>query len=380
MANRSLLGLWVSGITLALVAACSTSPSDQTGTHGLPESLELLSIQDLSGIAGTPGTATKEGMEVAVEEINATGYLGSTKLQIKYEDSASNPEPGASLISRAVQAKYPLVFGSVLSTTAIAQAPIAQRGKLPTIFTQAGSDGVLVGEYIYRATPLQTTLLPLAGAYIQKQGWKKLGLMYNTNNPTAVAGAEEYQRLGSQFGYSFVDVEKTSSTQTDLTTQVSQIVAAKPDAVIIWVVAAQNVTAVTSLRQAGYTGPIIAQVGVAGGVLAPLGDKANGILWATDFTASQTNPEAVAFVTAYEKKYGKKPSNFAAEGYDAVWFAARALKKAQSTDRTAVLTALQAVAAEGFNGALGAISFDKNQEITSGFLVEHWNGEERLLS
>jgi branched-chain amino acid transport system substrate-binding protein len=118
---------------------------------------------------------------------------------------------------------------------------------------------------------------------------------------------------------------------------------------------------------------------MGGGVLKPLGKSADGIFWATDFAASQSGPGAQKFVQAYAK-YGRgTPSNFSAEGYDAVWLAARALKDAGSVDRAKVLASLVKVADAGFEGALGSVKFVDRSEIAPGVLVQ-WSGGKEVAA
>jgi branched-chain amino acid transport system substrate-binding protein len=120
---------------------------------------------------------------------------------------------------------------------------------------------------------------------------------------------------------------------------------------------------------------------MAGGVLTPLGSAANGIVYFTDYTAGLPGAVNKTFTSLYAKMYGGGlPSDYAAEGYDAVWVAARALKLADSTDRTKVLAALQSVAATGFEGAAGDITFKDRIEQGPFLLVKWENGKEVLLT
>ena len=67
------------------------------------------------------------------------------------------------------------------------------------------------------------------------------------------------------------------------------------------------------------------------------------------------------------------PNNYAAEGYDAVWFLARGIKQANSADRSAVQQGLASVAKEGFDGAMGKLTFEGNDLRVEGALAM-WTG------
>jgi hypothetical protein len=62
---------------------------------------------------------------------------------------------------------------------------------LPIIYTQAGSDGVVIGDYTYRATPLMREYYPIIKKFIQDKGYKSVGIVYTQATPTL-------QNIGSQ--------------------------------------------------------------------------------------------------------------------------------------------------------------------------------------
>jgi branched-chain amino acid transport system substrate-binding protein len=389
MHRRHVIGTTVAVVLVGLIAAAcgSNSKSSSSGTttttaassskSTLPASISLTAVQDLSGTAGVPGQEAQKGMKVAMEEINSTGFLGTSKIDIKFQDSASTPTTGASLFTQAVSGDTPLIFGSVSSGTAVAEAPVAQRGKLPTIFTQAGSPGIVdAGEYIYRATPVQSSYIDITGQYMQKKGYKKVAMLVATDIPTLTGLQKSFTDMSTKYGYTVVATEQTTSKATDLSAQLSKIAGQKPDAVVILALAGQNPTVITQLRAAGFTGAIIGQQGMGGGVLKPLGAAANGIVWATDFNAQQTSAGAQKFAKLFQASQGSTANNFAAEGYDAVWLAARAIKAAGSVSRDAVLAGLVKVSNEGFEGALGTIKFKDRDEVASGVLVTMKDGVE----
>ncbi len=361
----------------ALVASAIAAPIFAADA-GLPNPIKFLSIQDLTGLAGKPGSDTKLGMDLAVEEINKSNLLGASKIEMTYRDSATNPGQGASLMSTAIGQRNAVVFGSVTSNVAIAQAPIAQRGRQPVIFTQAGSKGILeAGNFIYRATPIQLDYQHLTVDWMKKNGIKRLAILTDTNIPTINDLRVVYKDLAPKAGISIILDEETQTTSTDISTQITKMIESRPDAALVMLLTGRTVTGVSQLRQNGFKGRIVGMQGMGGNVLAPLGAMADGIVWSTDFNAAQTNPGAVKFVAAFKAKYGGQvPGFFSAEGYDAVHFAALGVKKANSVDPDAVIKGLDAVGAEGFEGAAGVVKFSGRQQAGAGTVVEWRNGAE----
>jgi len=136
----------------------------------------------------------------------------------------------------------------------------------------------------------------------------------------------------------------------------------------------QNPVLINQLRQDGYQGKILGMTSMGAGNLKTAGQTAAGVVWPTDFTATQPGASTQDFVKAYAAKFnGEVPNNYAAEAYDATWFIARGLKAAGSADRTAVQKGLSTVAKQGFDGAEGTLTFDGTDLRVKGVLAQ-WNG------
>ena len=141
-----------------------------------------------------------------------------------------------------------------------------------------------------------------------------------------------------------------------------------------WVVA----TIRYQLKQKGYDGEIIGMTTMGAGNLETAGEDAAGVVWPSNFSARSEVPSTQEFVKAYEEKYGELPNNYAAEGYDAVWLLARGIKEANSADRVAIREGIAKVAAEGFDGAQGPLSFENNDVRVEG-VIASWNGSEEVV-
>ena len=367
-------------------AATGSAGSGGSGGSGggadLPASLQLPAIEDLTGPAGYAGLDAQQGQRIAIDQINSTHFLGKTMLSLKYSDTQSTPQVAAEEASSAVNSSAPLAFGPVESTVSLAVAPVVERGKLPTVFTQSSDAGVTEGgDYTYVVTaPYQDLIGQTVGAYLKAKGIKSLGIISTTDNPGSVLSTQVLVAFCNQNGIKTYVAGDVPQTTTDFTAIASKTISAKPAAVFTLLYGTETVTLIRQLRADGFTGPIVGTESMAGGVLTPLGSAANGIVYFTDYSAGLTGAVNKTFTSLYAKSYGGGlPSNYAAEGYDAVWFGARALKLADSTDRTKVLAALQSVAATGFEGAAGDITFKDRIEQGPFLLVKWENGKEVLL-
>ena len=377
----------VAGVAMFVVvsaAACASSGSSSSsavGKSGLSGTIRVISDTDLTGAAAFAGIEDLKGEQLAVQQVNSQKYLGSATISLQSHDTQTNPQTAASLASQGVaDSSAAAILGPEIATESAPMATIAQQAKVPILFTQSGGAGVVIGNYTYRVTALQTSYFDKGLAYLHEQGVKKVSTIYNSANSTIVTLATQTIPGGAgKYGYQVGPAEAVSYTTEDYSGVISKVLASKPDCVAVLVVGAANPTVVTQLRQAGYTGIILGQQGDDAGTLKPAGAAAKGVVWMTDFSSAAVDqPAAKAFSTAFKAKFGTEPTSFAAEGFDETWMLARAIKEAGSAQRTAIQAGLAAVAKHGFGGAEGQLTFDGNQLQVPGTLVG-WNGTDEIL-
>jgi branched-chain amino acid transport system substrate-binding protein len=378
----------LAGLAAALLvgtAACGGGDSGGGGggsSDGLPETIKLVSINPTTGVVAFAGNAANKGYELAVKEINESDTLEGSQLELELVDTRSEPQTAAQEATTAIaDTDVAAVFGSVSSNEAIAMSPLLQQRGLPVIYTQAGSDGVVVGDYTWRATPLMSSYYPILSKYIEDQGFSSLGVLYTSATPTLQeVGSETVPQMAED-----LDIEITGSIDIPATTQdysapISQVLDSQPDAVVALLVGAANVTVMQQLRQAGYAGPVLGNSGASAGNLVPAGAAGADMIWPVDFNFQQTAQSSQDFVEAYRAEYGEDPLNYAAEAYDAAWFLARSIAAAGSADREAIKDAMVSQAEETFDGALGeGLSWEDGTIVVPGVVVR-WTGDgEELL-
>jgi len=382
--RRAVVALSTAGLLLSVAACGGGSDSSSSGSSGsgggsLPATIKVVGTEPETGPAAFAGLSAEKGYKLAVKQINDQHFLGkSTTIDLSFQDTKGQiPTAAASVSSALADKSVSAVFGSVSSQEAVAQAPIAQKGSLPIVFTQAGSDGVVIGNYTYRATPLMATYYPLLKKYVQENGWKSVGVIYTNASPTLVQVAtESIPKLGLTVTKSIA----TTATTQDFSAPIQQVLATKPDVVSILQVGAANPTAMTQLRQAGYTGAVLGNSGASAGNLKPAGQDGANMVWATDFNYQQTAESSQKFVTDYKAEYNENPLQYAAEGYDAAWFLARSIKEAGSADRAKIATGMAAEAKKTTNGALGENLTWKDGTIQVPGSAIQWTGtDEKLL-
>ena len=358
-----------------LAAGCSNGGGASTGE--LTGTVELSAVIDLSGPAGLAGNGVKDGLVFWLAEIIKSEFLAGTTLTIDFNDTQSDREQAASLMSRVIRSQAPVVFGPVSSSSALAAAPIAQREGLPYIATQSQTDGIVeTGDFVYRLTAPQRTFQNKTADFLKKEGVKTVALVHLEEGAANAEWSKKVMPAAlKDAGLKVVDRLGVTGSQTDFSALATRLRRESPDAIGVSVIGSQNSTLVNQIRQLGFTGTIFGDLGFAGGTLEAAGDKANGVVFATDFAPFLDVPSSQKFTEAWTNAKDSQPQNFNAEGYDAIWFVARALKETQSTDRDRVRDAMKKVSSVGFEGAAGQISFEGRDERVTGTVVQWKDGQ-----
>lgn len=372
----------VAAVSLMATAACGSNDDSASASGGIPSTVKVVGIEPLTGPAAFAGLAAQKGYELAIKQINEQGFLGSgKKIEVSWKDTKGDAATAASEMTAAIADKsVAATFGSVSSQEAVAQSPLAQKAGLPVIYTQAGSDGVVIGDYTYRATPLMSSYYPIMKKYIEDNGWKSIGIIYTNISPTLEEiGTKTLPDLADETGMEVTkSVETTSSTQ-DYSSAIKQVLDTDPDVVSILEIGAANPTAMTQLRQAGYTGKVLGNSGASAGNLKPAGQDGAGMAWPVDFDPSQEAPSSQQFVKDYTAEYGEAPLNYAAEAYDAAWFLARSIKDAGSASRDGIKDGMKTESDKTADGALGSDLAWKDGTIEVPGVVVEWDGTEAKL-
>jgi branched-chain amino acid transport system substrate-binding protein len=361
----------------------STGASTSGGGGSLAgKTIKINMVTDLTGVAAFAGKPAQDGAEFAVKEANASGELNGAKLELDAADAGSDVAQDAALTSKAAASDSVAEVFGVTSQGALAAVPVAQKGKLSAVLVQSGAPGTVeTGDYIFRTTAPQETFHELQVKHFQDAGYKRVGILVNTEVPTLVSLEKLYQGWASKYGYSVVAEQKYTNADTDFTAGASKMIAAKPDVVLLLAQGPQGPGMVTALSRAGYKGAFAGNAGTSGGALKPAGKAADGTTYPVDFTAKTPLAGGKKFAAAYKAGTGQDAVNFTAEGYDAVRAIVEAVKVSNGdVSREGIHKALLAVTQKGYVGAAGPISFVNRDARVPGILVAWEGGPEKIIS
>lgn len=365
---------------LKVMAALSAVALALAGCNSKSSTIKIGSIGPLSGPYAVYGGDCKNGIELAVTEINAAGGINGQQIELIAEDDEGQPEKSVSAYKKLVTKDgAKIIIGSLTSGCAIAITPLAQAQKVVQIAPAATAPAVTdAGNFIFRACyddPFQGTV---GGKFAgENLGAKKAAILYDIGNDYSVGLTENFEAAFQKAGGTIVSKESYSTGDKDFNAQLTKIKNANPDVVYLPDYYSTVALIVKQLRAQGINTPIVGADGWDG-LTENAGDEVLNGFYSNHYAADSTEPKVQNFVTNYKAKYSLTPTAFAALGYDSVYMLKDAILKAGKTDSEAVRAALEATDGDYVTGHL---TFnEKHNPVKGAVIVELVKGSDGKLT
>lgn len=348
----------------------------------LPATVTIGLVASITGPISFYGAPQEDGVQMALAEINALGYLAETELSVIIEDSASDPtyaEAISAVTKLAEQDEVTAILGPTLSSEAFAAAPVAQENGVPILGLSNAAEDLpqTVGEYYFRALMPESTMIPYTVQAAQAlTEMQRVSVLYGDDDDFTLSGYDAFIDALLAQDIEIVREETFERGDTDFNAQLTNIIADDPDAIVLAALAAEAVPIIAQARSLGFSGPIIGGNGLnAPGIIDGAGDDAAGVIAGTSYHPTSDDPLSAQFTANFIDQFGYEPDQFAAHAYTGTWVMATAIRCADSADRDAVRVALDEQI-EGFYSPLGNFSFDENRDpVYDRILQEVQNGE-----
>ncbi len=350
------------------IAALSVAALALIGCGTKSSAIKIGSIGPLSGPYAVYGGDCKNGIELAVNEINEAGGINGQKFELIAEDDEGAAEKSVSAYKKLVTKDgTKFIIGSLTSGCAIAISPLAQAQKVLQIAPAATAPKLTeAGNFIFRACyddPFQGTV---GGKFAAENlGAKKAAILYDISNDYSVGLTDNFKASFEANGGKIVSLETYSTGDKDFNAQLTKIKNSKPDVVYLPDYYSTVALIVKQLRAQGINTPIVGADGWDG-LTENAGDEVLNGFYSNHYSADSTDEKVQNFVANYKAKYTLTPTSFAALGYDSVYMLKDAIEKAGKTDTEAVREALEAT-----NGSYvtGNLTFNEKHNPVKGAVI-----------
>lgn len=335
---------------LAAGAALCACLGAQAATIGL--------MAPLSGPQALVGQDQVDGFMLALDLLG--GKLGGQPTTVLKEDDQLKPEIGQQAVRKFIDKdKVDAIVGLSFSNVLMGSLPRLAESGVVAIATNAGPSpiaGASCKANVFSVAWQNDGAAEAMGKLAQDKGVKRVYLMA----PNYQAGKDMVTGFKRFFKGTVVDEVYTQVNQPDYSAELAQLQSAKPDAVFAFYPGGMGVNFVKQMHQAGLLPrmPLYSVFTVDGTTLPSLRDAAAGTISGAMWDAALDTPENRKFVAAFEARYKRTPSEYAATGFDAANLLDAALRKAGG-DTGKLAAAVKAAGGE-FKSVRGPFRFNNN--------------------
>jgi len=346
--------------------------------------IKIANIVELSGTGATAGTNFKNGVELAVKEINANGGILGKKIETTTNDTQSNPGVAKGLTQNAVDQDVFAIFGPVFSGSIMVSMAESRKAEIPN-FTGGEAAAITMqgNPYVFRTSFTQATAMPKVARYINERAKvKNLAVIY-VNNDFGKGGLDMIRKALEKTDTKIVAEISTDAGQVDFSAPVLKAKQANADALFAYTNEEESARLLRELRKQGWSKPIIGETTLTGQKVIDLaGDAANGAVGHVGLTVDAPVPSIRAFRAKFEKEYKYVSDHNGMKGYSGVYMLKAAIEKVGRLDRKAVAAAMHGlkVNTDRYPGALMYTEFDNNGDLDRmSFMVEVKNGKQEVI-
>jgi branched-chain amino acid transport system substrate-binding protein len=337
-------------------------------TQAQDKTIKIGGLLPMSGPGAYFGAQDKQGVELALEELNKAGVNGY-KFAIQYEDSACSPLPASQAAKRLIdQYKPDIIIGEECSDATLAIMPTIEQAKVPLL--NAGSSALKITDpgnpWTFRIMPNEV----MQGVDIATNAYNKLNartavlLFENTNAGigNAKVFGDTFTKLGGKV-VAEIGFGRDVNDFTSIATRVAGL--GKVDVIPTYTLEGQGLKITQALAQAGVVkggdGAAI-QLGTIWlpfGFEQKAGKAATGYVRIVQFDPTDQRDMVKNFVAAFKAKFNADPTHLNAHAYDQIMLIADAVKRG-AKDAQSIRDTLAAT--KTFVGVTGSVEFDKNNQ------------------
>ena len=358
---KALRTLFVSAAAVGLLA---------TAAQAQDKTIKIGALFPMSGPGSYFGAQDKQGVELALEQLNKAGVNGY-KFVVQYEDSSCSPLPATQAAKRLIeQFKPDVIIGEECSDATLAVMPVVEQAKVPLL--NAGSSSIKVTEpgnpWTFRIMPNEV----MQGINLAENASKRMKaetavlLFENTN--AGIGNAQVFKENFTKQGGKVLAEIGFGRDVNDFTAIATRIAGlGQVDVIPTYTLEGQGLKITQALMQAGVTKGGDGKAIQLGTIWLPFGFEqkagkaAQGYVRIVQFDPTDQRDMVKNFVATFKAKFNADPTHINAHAYDQIMLIGDVVKRG-AKDAQSIRD--QLAATKSFVGVTGSVEFDKNNQNT----------------
>ena len=337
----------------------------------------------LTGSEATFGTNTRNGVTLAIEQINAGGGVNGRRVELKVYDTAGKTSEAGSAVARLIhEDKAVAIIGESISSLSIAGGTVAQKFGVPMVSPSSTHPRVTqVGDMIFRIC-FTDAFQGAAAARFASENLKarKAAILFDQAQTYSTGLRDAFVKSFESLGGRVVTQQAYSGGDQNYTAQLTTIRDGRPDVLFVpgYYTDAGNIA--IQARKLGLNATLLGGDGWDSDQLAAIGGEAiEGAYYTNHFAPDEPRPAVQEFMQQYKERFHQTADSGSALGYDAARIICDALKKSPSLTGRDIAAALCHV--KSFPGVTGTITLDAERNAQKSIVVvQVKSGQPRLVT
>lgn len=302
--------------------ALSAAAFGFVGAAKAEDTVKLGMVVELSGPGAPAGTNWRDGIKVAIEEVNAEGGILGKKVELSEYDTQTDPQVSRALVQKAIDDGAYAILGTIYSGSTMVNMLVAQQNSIPQF---VGSEAPAIVEkgnpFIFRtSTGAQKGVPALTDYFTNTLKAKKVGVAW-LNNEFGKGGHDIFVKEMQKAGIEIIADVASEQAQTDYAADVAKFKQANPEAIFVYMNQEESARFLIEAKKQGLAMPLIGEVTLTEAKVVELaGPAAEGAIAHVGVTAGATDiPGIAAFSKKFEEVFKRRPTHDALKGYVGVW-------------------------------------------------------------
>ena len=349
-----------------------------------PNTVYMPAILELSGAGAVSGTNFRDGMILAIEEINAKGGILGKKIEMPFVDTQSEAGIARSQVQKVLDNKPYVILGPVFSGSVLTSMVLAQEAGIPQI---VGGEAAAITQrgnpYIFRTSFGQQFSMPKIANYVRDDIKAKNVALLWVNNDFGKGGRDNFTKEMNARNIKIVADISTESGQVDFSADVVKLKAANPDAVFVYVNEEESARFLREAKKQGLKTALIGETTLLGQKVIDLaGDAANGVKGHVGLTVDAPTSAVKEFAERFKKRFNYVCDHNGIKGYTGIYFIKTVTEKIGKFDSKAFAAAAHGItiSPKDVPNILMEATWDKNGDIDrESFLGEVVDGKQKIV-
>ncbi len=363
---------------IAVAASLWANPAHAQTTVYIPD------VAELSGPGAVSGTNWRDGVALAVDEINAAGGILGRKIETEHLDTQSNPGISRAQVQKVLDKDPYVVLGPIYSGSVKVNMALTQQAEVPQIVGSEAADITMQGNpWVFRTAFGQQVSMPKIANYLHDQLKVKSVALLWVNNDFGKGGRDSFIKEMKTRGIDVVADISTEQGQVDFGSDVIKLKGAKADADFIYTNEEESARFLIEAKRQGLTTPLFGETTLLNQKVIELaGAAANGVRGHVGLSADAPVPAIQEFAKKFSARYKYRPDHNGIKGYTAVYLVKYVTEKIGKFDRKAFGAAMKGLTLtpDKAPGMLMEASWDQNGDIDrASFLAEVVDGKQKIV-